>query len=50
MTAQAQSYLRLLDIVMMKGANETMELFTCDVDASDIKVDRYEKRVQHKND
>ena len=40
MSPKGQSYLRLLDIVLMKGSVETTELFTCDVDASDIKVDR----------
>ena len=45
MTSKAQSYLRLVDIILMKGSSESMELFTCDIDLTGIKVDKLEKKT-----
>ena len=44
MTPKSKAQMRHIDTVTVKGSSQPMELYTCDVDTSELNVEQKEKK------
>lgn len=42
-TESCQSYMRHIDTVVVKGASKPIELYTCDTETKDLKIERKDR-------
>jgi len=42
---RCQTYMRIIDVVTVKGSSLPMELYTCDIDTSDLAIEKPEKKA-----